>query len=185
MNKLILLWLVGFGSLAMAQTNVPPNLSTNAPAAKVKAPTEITSDSADFDLNAHLATYRGHVVVVDPQVRLTCDWMVVNLPTNGVHLSHVLADTNVVVDFTDEKGEKYHVTSARAVYDYKVEGLVTNELVTFTGSPKVVTATSTIESEPMIWDRIKNRFSFIGVRMNSTEGLNNNTGTNGPARKLF
>ena len=187
MKKIIFLLTMLVCGLAGAQTNAPSPAPTNAPAAKAKpqAPTEIISDAADFDLNIHQAIYRGHVKVTDPEVKLTCDWLVVDLPTAGNHLNHVLADTNVVVDFTDEKGETYHVTAARAVYDFKVVNAVTNETVTFTGSPKVVTATSTIISEPMIWDRARNKFSFINPTMNSREGLSGSGSTNAPAIKLF
>jgi len=179
MKKIILLLTMGFCGALAAQTNVP------AAKAKPHPPTEINSDAADFDLNSHQAVYRGHVQVKDPQVKLDCEWLVVDLPAAGAHLSHVLADTNVVVDFTDEKGQTYHVTAARAVYAYKVEGAVTNETVTFTGSPKVETATSIITSEPMIWDRARNHFTFIAPKMISREGLNGDTGTNGTALKLF
>ena len=196
MKKTILFLALGFGGLLAAQTNaqltrldLQPTLSTNAPPAKAKTkvadakpkpPTEIDSDSADFDLNAHLATYRNHVVVTDPKVRMTCEWMLVTLPSGGEHLSHVVATTNVVVDFTNEQGEKYHVTAAKAVYDYKVVNTVTNETVTFTGSPVVETTNSTIYSEPMVWDRAANKFHFTEPKM-----ISKDTGTNGPAQKLF
>jgi lipopolysaccharide export system protein LptA len=183
MNKIILLLTLGFCGLAAAQTNGPLKLPANAPAAKARPqpPTEIDSDAADFDLNLHQAIYRGHVLVVDPKVRLTCEWMLVNLPQGGEHLNHVLAMTNVVVDFTNKKGEKYHVTSAKAVYDYKVVNAVTNETVTFTGKPVVETANSTIYSEPMVWDRARNHFIFTAPKMISKAA----GGTNGPAQKLF
>ena len=171
------------GRLA-AQTNAPLVLPVAAPAAKAparpKPPTEIDSDSADFDLNSHQAIYRNHVVVVDPKVRMTCEWMLVDLPQGGEHLNHVVASTNVVVDFIDNKGQTNHVTAAQAVYDYKVVGAVTNETVTFTGNPVVVTTNSTIESDPMVWDRGRNHFIFTGPKMKSID-----TGTNGPAPKLF
>ena len=168
------------------QLSLPLTLHTNAPVAKVKAPakpkppTEIDSDTADFDLNIHQAIYRGHVLVVDQQVRMTCAWMLVDLPTGGQHLSHVVATTNVVVDFTNEQGEKYHVTAKKAVYDYKVVNTVTNETVTFVGNPIVETTNSTIYSEPMVWDRASNRFHFNEPRM-----ISKDTGTNSPSQKLF
>jgi len=161
--------------LAGAQTNGTLTVPTNAPAVKAKphAPTEIVSDAADFDLNIHQAIYRGHVKVTDPEVKLTCDWMVVDLPAAGNHLNHVLVDTNVVVDFMD-KGQTNHVTAARAVYDYKVVGAVTNETVTFTGNPVVEMPDMTIYSEPLVWDRTANKYHFTGPRMIS----NDHGGTN-------
>ncbi len=187
MKKLVLLLALGVCGAASAQLptallSVPATTSvadTNAPA-KPRAPTVITSDAADFDMNIHQGIYRGNVVVQDPDVKLTCAWLVIDLPESGSHLNHVLADTNVVVDFTDEKGQTYHVTSARAVYDYKVVGTETNETVTFSGKPKVVTDQSTIESEPMVWDRARNKFSFTAPIMKSTAGLNGDGDTNAP-----
>jgi hypothetical protein len=184
MNKIIFLFALSLCGLAVAQTNGVPNLSTNAPTAKAKAkphpPTEINADTADFDLNIHQAIYRGHVLVVDPQVRLTCEWMLVDFPAGGEHLNHVVAATNVVINFIDQKGQTNHITSARAVYDFKVVNAVTNETVTFTGNPVVDTADMTIFSEPLVWDRAANKYHFTEPRMIHREGA----GTNGAA-KLF
>lgn len=185
MKKIILILTAGWCGLAAAQTNAPAPLvtTTNASAATTtNAPMDIYSDGAEFDMNAHLATYHGNVRVNRPGTKMTCEWMVVNLPQGGEHLSHIVAETNVVIDFTDEKGQKYHVTSAKAVYDYKVENNATNEIVTFTGSPKVVTGQSTIESEPMIWDRVKNKFNFFNPVMHTSGSPG--TDTNGTP-KLF
>ena len=179
MKKTIFLLAIGWCGLAPAQTNAP------AADAKPHPPTEINSDAADFDMNAHQAVYRGHVNVVDPQVHLTCDWMVVDLPKSGGHLSHVLADTNVVVDFTDAKGQTNHVTAARAVYDYKVEGAVTNETVTFTGNPIASTPDYKIISEPLIWDRAQNKFHLFQETIAPLHGVNTGGGTNASPLKLF
>ncbi len=186
MKKFILILTAGWCGLAAAQTNLPAPAvitTTNKPAAMAtNGPMDIYSDGAEFDMNLHLATYHGNVRVNRPGTKMTCEWMVVDLPQGGEHLSHLVAMTNVVVDFTDAKGEKYHVTSAKAVYDYKVENNVTNELVTFTGQPVATTATSIIESEPMIWDRVKNIFRFFNPKMHTIGGPA--TDTNG-APKLF
>ena len=187
MNKIIFLLMMGVCGLALAQTNGQMILTPLAPvAAKAKAPakpkppTEINADAADFDLNIHQAIYRGHVLVVDPQVRMMCAWMLVDLPTGGDHLNHVLAVTNVVVDFVDQKGQTNHVTAAQAVYDYKVVGTVTNETVTFSGNPIVEMPTMTIYSEPLVWDRGENKYHFTEPKM-----ISKDNGTNGPAQKLF
>lgn len=178
MNKIIFLLMMVVGGVVLAQTNLPAT-KVKAPT-KPKTPTEINSDAADFDMNIHQAIYRGHVVVVDPQVRMMCAWMLVDLPTGGDHLNHVLAVTNVVVDFVDQKGQTNHVTAAQAVYDYKVVGAVTNETVTFSGNPIVEMPTMTIYSEPLVWDRAANKYHFTEPRM-----ISKDTGTNGPAQKLF
>ena len=185
MKKIILFLAAGFCSLALAQTNgqmvLPPHLpavKAKVPA-KPKPPTEINAEGADFDLNIHQAIYRGHVLVLDPQVRMTCAWMLVDLPQGGEHLNHVQAVTNVVVDFVDQKGQTNHITAVQAVYDYKVVGAVTNETVTFTGNPIVEMPTMTIYSEPLVWDRGANKYHFTEPRM-----ISKDTGTNGTP-KLF
>ena len=87
MKKLILLLLAVAGGSALAQTNVPPKSPVP------HQPTEISSDSADFDLNIRRAVYRGHVSVVDPKVKMQCELLVVDLPMKGEHLQHVSAET--------------------------------------------------------------------------------------------
>jgi lipopolysaccharide export system protein LptA len=180
MKKIIFLMLAGAGGLALAQTNAP------APKTSPHQPTVITAASADFDLNIKRATYRGHVLVEDPKVKMQCELLVVDLPANGEHLQHVNADTNVVIDFTDEKGVTYHVTSARAVYAYSLAGAKTNETVTFTGNPKVESAESTILSEPLVWDKAANHFIFTNPNMKFRQNLNGlGAGTNAPPLKFY
>ena len=182
MRKIIFLLLVASGSLATAQT-IPA-----AHKSQPQQPTVITSDSADFDLNIpRRAIYRGHVLVVDPKVTLQCEWLVVDLPATGGHLQHVNAETNVVIDFIDEKGLTNHVTSAKAVYAYSQKGSVTNETVTFTGTPqekpRVEYPDYTITSEPLIWDRAANRYSFFGPKMIFRQNVNGG-GTNSSPLKF-
>ena len=177
MKKILFLLLVVAASLAQAQTNAPAAKSVS------HEPTVISSDSADFDLNIRRAIYRGNVLVVDPKVRMQCELLVLDLPLSGGHLKAVNAETNVVIDFIDEKGMTNHITSDRAVYHYSLEGTVTNETVTFSGHPnvppKVEYPDYTITSEPLIWDRAANHYIFYNEKM-----IFHPT-TNGPAKKLF
>jgi lipopolysaccharide export system protein LptA len=126
-------------------TNKP---ATNAPAEPIIL--NIISDSMDADLNLRQVVYHSHVRVTDAQMRLTCEQLTAIFPTNKApHLEQVLAETNVVIDFT-EQGEKYHVTAAQAVYVYSVVNAMTNETVTLTGNPKVLWgATDPLTGEPM------------------------------------
>jgi len=139
---------------------------TNAPTVS-RAPTRIDSDSVDFDMNtnARTATYLGHVHVDDPQMKLTCAWLLADLPQGGGRVNHIVAETNVVIDFTDDKGQTNHVTGDKAVYDYSVQGAVTNETVTLTGHPQVENAQETIKGEPIVWDRANNHFSAVNETM--------------------
>ena len=180
MKKIYLIaLLLAAGEISRAQTNA-------VAAPPPRAPTIINSDRADFDLVARRAFYYGNVHVDDPQMKLTCAKMVADLPPDGGHINRIVAETNVVIDFLDEKGDKYHVTSDKAVYAYSVENTMTNETVTFTGSPKVVTAEGTISCEPLIWDRAKGHFKFGGgYQMILNQNLNGGGGTNSLPVKLF
>jgi lipopolysaccharide export system protein LptA len=214
MKKLLMLILAGSCGLLWAQTNLPVaqtntvpaagtaagSAPTNRPAAKPVEPTVITSDSADFDQKQLI--YRGNVQETGPEADLKCELLTIDLL--GGHVSHAYADTNVVIDFIKD-GKKYHVTSARAVYDYELVtnetvnlvtnamlnlvtnaavNLTTNETVTLTGSPKVVSADGIMTGEPMIWNRATGSFHGNGIKMIGLP-TTNGVSTNGLPTKLF
>lgn len=158
-----------------AQTNTNTNavdqilalVTTNAPAPKPQVPrmpTHIESDSVDFDLAAREATYRGHVYVDDPEIKLHCDWLVADLPQTG-HINHIVAQTNVVIDATDDKGQKMHATGDKAVYVYHVENGATNEVVTLTGHAKVENVQGWLTGEPIVLDCITKRIHAENLKM--------------------
>lgn len=167
-----MLFVLANAGVLSAQTNTNTKVSvttTNKPAAAPAAShlTRIDSDSVVFDMstNARTATYRGHVRVNDPQMKLTCAQLIANLPQDGGHINHIVAETNVVIDFTDDKGQTNHVTSDKAVYDFNVHGAVTNETVTLTGHAQVENAQGTLTAEPIVWDRANNHFSATNETM--------------------
>ena len=61
----------------LAQSNV---LESALPARGTNAETHIDSNHAEFDLAARRAVYQGNVRVNDPQLRLTCELLTVELP---------------------------------------------------------------------------------------------------------
>jgi len=140
----------GCSLMAQAQTNATNTLSTP------RGPTLINSDSADFDLTGHEATYHGHVRVDDPQMKLTCEQLIVDLPAAGGRVNHIVAETNVVIDFLDNKGQTNHMTSEKAVYVYKVENGLTNETVTLSGKPQpqMENAQGKQSGDVIIWNRV-------------------------------
>jgi lipopolysaccharide transport protein LptA len=143
---------------------------TNAPAATnltARAPTRIESKSGEFDMNTHQAIYHGHVRVTSPEMKLTCERLVADLPPTGGRPEHIVCETNVVIDFTDEHGKTNHVTSEKAVYDFHVVSGVTNETVTLTGNPKprVENEQSITVADVIVWDRANNRFQFTNQKM--------------------
>lgn len=150
--------------LALVTTNAPPP-ATNPPAPgspedvfkTARGPISIHSDGpADFDLNRHWTTYRDNVIVTDPQMKMTCEWLEANLPMqSGEHLTNIIATTNVVIDFTDNKGKKTHATGDKAVYIYQLIDGVTNETMTLTGNPpKLERNGGTMTADAIIWDRV-------------------------------
>jgi len=181
-------------SCCLAGSGQPdPDLETNAATATVQATppaadkpvtrdypriTHIDSDSADFDLNARGAVYRGHVRVTEEDMKLTCMWLTANLPQSG-RMSEIIAETNVVIDFKDPKGDAMHATADKAIYHYIVENGVTNETVTLTGNASVEKPEGTLSGEPIVWDRANNRLTATNQKMIYRPGAI--TETNAPA----
>ena len=172
----LLIIAAGAGLLAQAQTNTTGTLPMP------RGPTLISSASADFDLTGHEATYRGHVRVDDPEMKLTCALLVADVPPAGGHPNRIVAETNVVIDFTDTKGQTNHATSDKAVYVYNVQDSVTNETVTLTGNPVMVNAQGTQAGDVIIWDRASNKIHFDNPHMIFRQNLNGTAmGTNSAA----
>jgi lipopolysaccharide export system protein LptA len=173
---LIALMAATAGPAARAQS------ATNAAPAPPRV-THIDSDRADFDGNGHTVTYRGHVRVSDPAMNLTCARLVADLPEAGGRPSRIVAETNVVIDSTDSKGQTTHVTGDQAVYIYNVQNGVTNETVTLTGNPQpqVKNAQGTMAADVITWDRENNGYRFIGnYHMVSDQNFSVMTDTNLP-----
>lgn len=144
--------------------------------------TDIYSDSADFDGIGHAIIYSGHVRVTDPGMKLTCAQLVVDLPQSGGRVNHIVADTNVVIDATDPKGQTIHATGDRAVYDFQATDSVTNEMVTLTGNAEVENAMGWMTGEPIVWDRATGHLSAKNQHMRFRENLNGvPADTNAPA----
>ena len=147
------------GLMGHAQTNAPGALPTP------RAPMFIHADSADFDLNGHQGIWRWHVRVDDPQMKLTCERLVADMPQAGGRPNHIVAETNVVIDFTDTKGQTNHATGDKAVYVYSEQGGVTNKTVTLTGNPQMENAQGTQAGDVIIWDRANNKIHFDNPHM--------------------
>ena len=132
-----------------AQTNL--DTTTNV--------TTISSHSVNFNMNTRTAIYRGDVRVDNPQMKLTCGQIIATLPPSGGRPDHIVAETNVVIDFTDE-GQTNHVTCDKAIYDYSVENGMTNETAIFTGHARAKIAhNAIIIGEPLGWNPEKGFFA--------------------------
>ncbi|MGA3163351.1 MAG: LptA/OstA family protein [Verrucomicrobiota bacterium] len=175
-------------SRAQTNTNAVDEIlalvTTNTPVPKPqppRQPTRIESDSVDFDLTAHRAIYHGHVRVDDPEMKLNCEWLTADLPQEGGRINHIVADTNVVGDFTDEKGQTMHATGDKAVYVYEVQNGVTNETVTLTGNPELENAQGKSTGDVIVWDRARNHLDITNPKIVFHQNINGATAeTNAP-----
>jgi lipopolysaccharide transport protein LptA len=169
-----------FGYLAMmalaaagtlrAQVNTNTNavdeilalVTTNAPAVKpqTRPETLIEADGpADFDLAGRRVVYHEHVRVDSPDMKMSCEWLAADLPQTGGRVTNIVAETNVVIDATDDKGQKMHATGDRAVYVFNVQNGATNETVTLTGNARLENTQGWLTGDSIIWDRANDRLS--------------------------
>ena len=113
--------------------------STGATAKPAQAQeTEITSEDFDYDMKSGLAVFSGRVRVDNPQTKLVCDKLTAKMPegdAKGGSFDKVIAERNVVIDSTDDRGEKTHVTAGKAVYSSRLQNGTTNKLLDLTGNP--------------------------------------------------
>ena len=194
---LIALSALAAAGILRAQTNAPNTnavaeilalVTTNAPPPKPSPPvtTQISSESWDYDNMTRQAVYHGDVRVDSPQMKLTCTQLTVNLPPTGGRINHIVAETNVVIDATDEKGATNYVTCDKAVYDYNVQGSVTNDTITLTGNPQIVNAQGTNTADEILWDRANGHIHENNPHMSGENLGGAGANTNGlPAPKLF
>jgi lipopolysaccharide transport protein LptA len=171
----------GAAFLIAAQTNPPSSLTNSAPvslgalagvapdASKTNAASDewldmhVQSDHLNGTLEDHVYQFifAGNVRVTDPQVKMTCELLTVRMPEDGGKVNSIIAETNVVIDATDNDGKPVHATGQKAVYSYKIEQGVTNELVTLTGDASVRSEKVSGTGEAIIWHRAVNRFEVV------------------------
>jgi len=166
---LTLMLLAGAGPLC-AQPNTSTNavdeilalVTTNAPAPKPQPRPETLIEAegpADFDLAGRKVIYHEHVRVDSPNMKMSCEWLAADLPQSGGRVTNIVAETNVVIDATDDKGQKMHATGDRAVYVYSLENGVTNETVTLTGHARLENTQGWLTGDSIIWDRARELLS--------------------------
>lgn len=166
-------------------TNAPPPAKTNA-SAELRQ-TEIQSKSCQFFMKSNVFVYRDDVRIDNPQMKLTCQLLTVEHPkmTNGNQFERATAETNVVIDWMDDKGQN-HATADKGVYTYVVTNLAmspgtpilqTNATVVLTGNPVVTNTSGTFAGDPIIWDRISGVISSPNMRnMIINQGETNTSG---------
>lgn len=151
---------VALGASAVAQTNLP---SSSAPT--LSGPTQIYSDTSYIEFKTRLVVYNGNVRVENPQMKLWCELLTTTAPSAGGHIESIVAETNVVIDMPDEKGQTNHATGDKLVYTYKVTDGVTNEVAVLTGNPKLEKPEFTMTGDTMTWDRLNNQLRATNQKM--------------------
>jgi lipopolysaccharide export system protein LptA len=172
-------------SPALAKTNlVDTSAKTNQPAASRPQREKITIHSEgpyQMDLNERWVTYQDRVRMTAGQMVMTCEWLLANLPQGSEHITNIVAQTNVIGDFIDEKNQKWHVTGDKGVYAYHVVDGVTNETLTLTGNPPEIEEgldTNTMTGDAIIYNlvtrkvTIQNPTSVFWYATNSPAGTN-------------
>jgi lipopolysaccharide export system protein LptA len=164
--------------------SIPELAGTNQPAVSRPQKEKITIHSEgpyQMDLNNRWITYQDRVRVIDRQMVMTCEWLMANLPQPGEHITNIVAQTNVVGDFVDDKNQKWHVTGDRGVYAYHVQDGVTNETITLTGNPPEIEEgpdTNTMTGDAIIYNivtkkvTIQNPTSVFWYQTNAPAGTN-------------
>ena len=138
------------------------NLRPGEPAVMEKlsttAPTVITSDELQMSMDKKVATFTGHVKVVDPQGTMTADKMIVHLAeggnsgnsaaeggNSGSSVSRIEATGGVVIS---QEGRR--AISDEAVYT------AADRVVVLSGAAQVQTGTSVVTGETIVYDMAKN-----------------------------
>jgi lipopolysaccharide export system protein LptA len=178
MNKFAALTIIAaaLAGLAAAQTGPGPGpadssafalapatlRSTNSPE---MTETEILSESAYFDLKGRTAIYMGDVKVRDPRMDLSCEVLTVHMAPSGGKFDSIVAETNVAIDFLDEKGQKVHGTGGKAIYTYNVFGNYTNDVLELMDNPVLKTVQGDWYGDTIKLDRVNNTISGTHSRM--------------------
>jgi len=101
-----------------------------------------------FEYAAPTASYKGSVVVIDPQMKLTCELLTVYFSTNQTNsgrIETIVAVTDVVIHQQDTIA-----TGEQAVYT------ATNDVVTLTGNAQLDTPQGVLRGAIIILDRKNN-----------------------------
>lgn len=177
MKILLILGFAGASLLAGAQTNaLIPKMSL--------AQIVIKSHQAYYDGNAHQIIYYDDVLATNASLRMTCAWLAIDMPSTG-NPTNIVAETNVVMNFTDQKGQTNLLVADKAVYSYSLANSVTNETITFTGHTRYENANIIETGDPIIWTNVDNNLYVSNPVTMFRKTPNYGNGTNGSPLNIF
>ena len=107
--------------------------------------TVITSDHLTFDYSKHYALFVGHVVVIDPEMKLTADKMKVVF-SEGDDVDQIIAEGTVKITQLDKIAE-----SGKAVYE------VATGKITLEDKPRVRRGKDLLEGDTITFWRDENK----------------------------
>jgi hypothetical protein len=127
--------LIWTGLSLPAQTNVPaaPDAPDVATTNDVKKTIILSDGGGVMNFLHNTVTYYGNVRVIDPQFKLTCEWLMAE--GDGSRSNHIIALTNVVITTFDAKHGTNEALADHAEYIYFIKDGVTNDSLTLTGDP--------------------------------------------------
>ena len=135
----------------MESTRLPPTNSVPF------TETDIISKRASFDMKTSTIIYQGDVRIKDPRMDLSCEVLTVKLaPEGGGKIESSIAETNVVIDFIDEKGQRIHATGGKVIYRYTVTPTSTNDVMELMDNPLLHTSEVDWSGGVISFDRINN-----------------------------
>ena len=167
--KTLLLWLLLLPDAAALGEEKPSPLAaatgTNALSA-LKSPIEITSRSSEVNLRSNVVVYLGNVRVTEgTNMSLTSEFLVAMMPQRGGRIERILAETNVVINMTDEQGQKVHGKGQRLLYTYRATAVETNEVVELSGDPVIETSQGSTRADVITYDRMTGQVRLQNPRM--------------------
>jgi lipopolysaccharide transport protein LptA len=131
----------------------------------LKSPIEITSRSSEVNLRSNVVVYVGNVRVTEANMSLTSEFLVAAMPQRGGRIERIQAETNVVINMTDEQGQKIKGGGQRLLYTYRVVDSQTNEVVELSGDPIIETPQGSTRADVITYDRLTGQVRFKNPRM--------------------
>lgn len=172
--------------LALVTTNRPA-AATNQPAQRQRGPIIIKATGPSvFDMENHWVTYSENVRVTDPQMKLTCEWAKAQFSENWGQATNIIAETNVVVYYTDPKGQKGRALGDKAVYLFQIQNGATNETITLTGNPPEIQEgpnyTNHMTGSQFVYDIMTGQMNSSNSTIVFWPGTNSPSGSNSQAQ---